>query len=109
MRVGVPTSIKQSVGMVDLRGMKGFVYILRDLSNNRFYVGSTCNIKRRIYHHKHGHTYTTRKMAKIELAFSQEFKSIDLARKVEAKLKKLKRKDYIEKIVSDGFIKMPGT
>ena len=45
-------------------------------------------------------------MKNIELALSQQYASLKQARKIEYKLKKLKRKDYIEKIIKDGYIKM---
>ena len=40
------------------------------------------------------------------LVFKQVYPTLLDARHTEARLKKLKRRDYIEKIISDGFIKM---
>ncbi|MFA5986499.1 MAG: hypothetical protein WC819_04110 [Parcubacteria group bacterium] len=40
------------------------------------------------------------------MVFMQEFASVELARKMEMKLKKMKRKDYLKKIIEDGFIKI---
>ncbi len=40
------------------------------------------------------------------LCFSQEFESLEIARMVERKLKKLKRKDYLSKIIADGVVKL---
>jgi putative endonuclease len=85
--------------------MKGYVYILRD-SYGKLYVGSTTNINKRLKQHFAGHTQTTRNMASPELVFTQEYTSNDQARKVEMKLKSLKRKDYLEKIINDGYIKL---
>ena len=85
--------------------MKGFVYILKD-DKNIFYIGSTIDLKRRLNHHTSGHTHTTKRMKNVHLVFQQEFQSLDIARKIERKIKRLKRKDYIEKIVSEGYIKM---
>ena len=84
--------------------MKGYVYILKG-QNGRLYIGSTNNIKRRVKQHITGHTQTTRNMKELVLAFSQEYKSIEIARKIERKLKSLKRKDYIEKIITDKTIR----
>ncbi|OGG43390.1 hypothetical protein A3G50_02475 [Candidatus Jorgensenbacteria bacterium RIFCSPLOWO2_12_FULL_42_11] len=86
--------------------MKGFVYILQDKTSGKFYIGSTNDIERRLYQHNHGHTITTKRMRKIILIFHQEFPSLEIARRIERKLKRLKRRDYIEKIISDGFIKL---
>lgn len=85
--------------------MKGFVYILRDF-NERYYIGSTENLERRIKQHQLGHTQTTRNMKRPVLVLAQEYGSLANARKIERKLKGLKRKDYIEKIVRDGYIRM---
>ncbi len=85
--------------------MSAFVYILED-DKGKFYVGSTDNLKRRLGQHEAGHTQTTRNMVKPRLVFNQEYDSLEQARRVERKIKKLKRKDYISKMISDGFIKI---
>lgn len=85
--------------------MQGFVYILKN-SENKFYVGSTDNIDRRMYQHSIGHTQTTRNMKDFKMVFSQCFSSLAIARTIEQRIKKLKRRDYLDKIVRDGYIKM---
>ncbi len=45
-------------------------------------------------------------MGEPKLVLVQEFKSLLMARKIEIKIKNMKRKDYIEKIVADGYIKL---
>ncbi|MFA5211175.1 MAG: GIY-YIG nuclease family protein [Patescibacteria group bacterium] len=85
--------------------MGGYVYILKS-NDNRFYVGSTSNIDRRLKQHKNGHTQTTRNMKNIELVLVQEYNNLEVARKIERKIKKLKRKDYLQKMINDGKIKM---
>ena len=84
---------------------KGYVYILKD-KNGKFYVGSTDNLERRLKQHKNGHTQTTINMDNFEIVLKQEYDSLDLARKIELKIKKLKRKDYIEKMINEGYIRM---
>ncbi|OGN08935.1 MAG: hypothetical protein A3C61_02670 [Candidatus Yanofskybacteria bacterium RIFCSPHIGHO2_02_FULL_39_10] len=85
--------------------MKGFIYILKN-RNNKFYIGSTPNLEVRMKQHIKGHTQTTRNMNLPIPVMVQEFDSLVTARRVENKLKRMKRKDFIEKIVSDGYIKM---
>ncbi len=85
--------------------MFGFLYILKD-EEGKFYIGSTDNLERRIHQHKIGHTQTTKRMKNPIPVFNQEYPSLEQARKIENKLKKLKRKDYIEKIIKDGYIKI---
>lgn len=82
-----------------------FVYILKS-DDDRYYVGSTVDLKARLNHHKGGFTPSTKRMKNVEMIFSQEYDSLRDARIVERKIKKLKRKDYIRKIVEEGVIKM---
>ena len=81
------------------------VYILKSETGN-YYIGSTTDIKSRMRHHHGGHSPSTSKMGKLELVLNQEYKSLQEARNIELKLKKLKRRDYIANIIKDGFIKM---
>ena len=69
-------------------------------------MGSTSDITRRLNQHRRGHTQTTKNMRGFEVALIQEFDSLTIVRRVENKIKKLKRKDYIEKIIKDGYIKI---
>lgn len=82
-----------------------YVYILKS-EDGRYYVGSTTDLGSRLRHHKGGFTHSTKRMGKVELAFSQEYSTLGKARAVERKLKRLKRRDYLEKIIKDGVIKM---
>lgn len=84
---------------------KGCVYILKG-NNGKFYVGSTNDLERRLKQHKNNHTPTTKKMNGFELVLFQEYDSLLTARKIEIKIKNLKRKDYIEKIINDGYVKV---
>ena len=45
-------------------------------------------------------------MNKPTLVFKQNYPTLIEARRIERKLKKLKRKDYIENIIRDGYIKI---
>lgn len=83
-----------------------YVYILESLRDGRYYVGSTNNISERIRHHENGYTYSTKRFGGVKLVFKQEFESVSVARKIEMRLKKLKRKDYLKRIINDGVIKM---
>lgn len=85
--------------------MKGFVYILKD-DRGKLYIGSTSDLARRMRQHKSEHTQTTNRMKNPVLVLTQEYLSLKEARKIELKIKNLKRKDYIEKMIKDGFIKI---
>ncbi|MBI2012711.1 GIY-YIG nuclease family protein [Candidatus Curtissbacteria bacterium] len=82
-----------------------YVYFLKS-EKGKFYIGSTLNLKQRIKHHEGGFTPSTKRLGKIALVFSQEYPTLKEARYIERRLKSLKRKDYIERIIRDGFIKM---
>ncbi len=85
--------------------MKGFVYILKD-EKGKFYVGSTTDIKRRLQQHGNAHTQTTRRMQNPQIVLMQKYDTLKIARVIERKIKNLKRKNYIEKMVNDGYIKL---
>ena len=85
--------------------MTAYVYILQD-KNGRLYVGSTSTLEKRLEQHARGYTQTPGKLLNPKLVLSQEVPSLAIARKVERRIKKMKRKDYIEKMVSDGYIKI---
>lgn len=85
---------------------KGFVYILRSLKSDRYYIGSTTNVMLRFKQHQSGNVKSTRNLRPLELAFYQSCKSINIAGLIEKKLKKFKRKDFIDKIIQDHEIKL---
>ena len=81
-----------------------YVYILEGEENGRYYIGSTLDIKKRIRHHQGGHTPSTSKFGKLKIVFTQEYGTLIEARNIERKLKKMKRKDYLFKIIESGII-----
>ena len=95
--VGIPTEASEL--------SMAFVYILKS-EEGAFYIGSTLDINERLRHHAGGYTPSTKRLGKMHLVLSQEYPSLGEARAIERKLKKLKRKDYIQKIVTDGHIKL---
>lgn len=83
-----------------------FVYILKSLKTNRYYIGSTFDLDERLKRHQNGLVFSTRNSRPWKKIFSQEYSTITQAKRIELRLKKLKRRDYIEKIIKDGFIKI---
>jgi putative endonuclease len=82
------------------------IYILRSDKNNRYYIGSTKNLEIRFQEHSVGLVKSTKFLRPLKIVFFQGYAKLSDARKIEFKLKKLKRRDYIEKIIKDGEIKM---
>ncbi len=85
-----------------------FVYILKSIKNNRYYIGSTENIERRLQEHNSGKSKYTKLTAPFILVFKKEYQTVQEARLIETKLKKFKSRKVIEQIISDGVIKTKG-
>lgn len=86
--------------------MKGIVYILKSLKNNRFYIGSTNDLRRRLREHQQGKNKYTKNILPMKPIFTQTYPTLRTARKIEYRLKKLKRKDIIEKIIKENKIRL---
>ncbi len=84
----------------------GIVYILKSLVNGRYYIGSTNNLRRRLFEHNHGKTKSISFTRPYELVFKQIYSSVLEARRVERKLKNFKSRRIIEKIIADRFINL---
>jgi putative endonuclease len=80
-----------------------WIYILQ-LSNGNYYIGSTRNLKQRLFDHQHGKSGYTSKYLPIELKYSCEFRDYSEALKIEKYLKKLKNKKAIELIIKSQSI-----
>ena len=81
--------------------MKNYMYILKNESTNRYYIGSTNNLDRRLKQHKSGLTRTTRVLQTDKLVYKEEFVNIIEARLREKKLKSYKSKKYIEWLINN--------
>ena len=63
-----------------------YVYILRD-KNKKIYIGSTNNLKRRLFEHQNNRCYATKRLNSIELEAYIAVKNEVIARKLEKYLK----------------------
>ena len=80
------------------------VYILR-CANQRYYIGSTNDRRRRFAEHQAGNVAATRNIRPVEIVFFQVFDTLIEARSVEYKLKEKKSRAIIEQIIADGYIR----
>ncbi len=85
-----------------------WVYIL-STESGKYYIGSTENITQRLKHHKGGFTPSTKSMVFKDCLLTQEYQTLGEARLIEKRLKSFKRRDYIEKIIKDGYIRIQPT
>ncbi len=85
---------------------KAFVYILESERNGSFYIGVAFDVEKRLNNHNDGAVVATRNKGPWLLRLCQEYENIALAKKVEYKIKQLKRRDYIKQMIEDGNIKI---
>ena len=84
----------------------GYVYILRSLKTNNYYVGSTDDVVHRLEKHNKGLVKSTRGRCPWRLEYYQRYDSLKEARQIEFKLKRLKNKSIIERIILEKIIKL---
>jgi putative endonuclease len=85
--------------------MSHYVYILVSQKNGRYYIGSSDNPHQRLIDHNSGRSAYTKRNRPFKLEFIQKFDTVSEARKIETKIKKWKRRDFIEKVIKDGYIR----
>lgn len=76
-----------------------YLYILHNQEKDRYYIGSTINIERRLKEHFAGKTRTTKILQTNKLVYLEELPNIHLAREREKKLKSYKSKKYIKWLI----------
>lgn len=77
-----------------------YVYILKSLKNNSYYIGYALDIGRRLRQHNEGLVKATKYKRPFEVIYKEVFRSGTEARKREVFLKKKKSKKYIEWLIS---------
>jgi len=75
------------------------VYILKSSVTNKYYVGQTSDIEKRLLYHNSGYSKYTKAGIPWKLVYSENYDSRQQAMKREAELKKYKSSIMIEKII----------
>ncbi len=83
--------------------MPAFVYVLRNLSSGRHYIGSTTDLRRRLADHQRGNTPSTRKRGPWRLAYSEELPDLKAARKREREIKSYKGGVQFKALLRKGY------
>ena len=79
--------------------MQAFVYILFSQSLNKYYVGSTPDLDRRVAEHNRGKEKFTKTGVPWLLVYKEIFEDLKQARKRELNIKKMKSRVYIENLI----------
>jgi putative endonuclease len=80
--------------------MPSHCYILFSTKLDKYYVGSTPDLERRVHDHNRGKGKFTRTGMPWQLVYAEPFEELGLARKRELEIKKKKSRKYIELLVS---------
>lgn len=65
-----------------------YVYALKSKKDNKLYIGSTSNLKKRLKEHNEGKVESTSYRRPLELIYYEAYKDEEIARKREKLLKK---------------------
>lgn len=68
--------------------MKGFVYILKSLKDNKQYIGSSVNPHKRVNEHNNGFVKSTKDRKPFILKYVLEYETIAKAAEMEKRFKK---------------------
>ena len=79
------------------------MYILQSQKNNRYYVGSTNDVRRRLKEHNNGQQQSTRYLVPWKLVYVKQCDELIEARKLERKIKSWKSRKEIEKLINMGL------
>ena len=75
-----------------------YVYILKSITDGKYYVGCTDNIDRRLKEHNIGLSKYTKNKGPWMLKYKEEYRDLLEARKREKQIKSWKSRKYIEKL-----------
>ena len=82
--------------------MAAYLYILYSKKLNKFYIGSTTDLNRRITEHNRGKEKFTKTGGQWELKYQEVFAELIDARRRELFIKKQKSRGFIESLISPG-------
>lgn len=78
-----------------------FVYVLKSLSVNKSYVGSTNNLSRRLKEHEKGQSGFTKKFLPWKLIYTEDYATLADARKREKYLKSAAGRKFLKKVFAN--------
>ena len=82
--------------------MQAFLYILFSQTLNKYYVGSTTDLKRRLDEHNRGKEKFTKMGISCLLVYSEIFEELKYAWQRERYIKKIESEIFIRKLISSA-------
>jgi putative endonuclease len=82
--------------------MSAFLYILFSQKLNKYYIGSTPDLERRIAEHNRGKDKFTKTGVPWVLVHKEVFEELKEARQRELQIKKMKSRTYIERLINSA-------
>ena len=80
-----------------------YTYVLYDRNSQKFYIGYTADIERRLREHRLGNVHTTSRFSALELVFYECFTSQEDAQRREGYFKTTKGKKSLRLILRDSL------
>jgi putative endonuclease len=80
-----------------------FTYILYSEKFDRFYIGQTNDLVKRILRHNNGHVHSTKAFKPWKIVYFKEFETRADSMNYETYLKNKKSKDFIINLIKDFF------
>jgi putative endonuclease len=79
-----------------------FVYILKSLKDNKYYIGSTSDIQKRLIFHNSGLQRSTKSRVPFELVYQEEYPDKRSAIAREMQIKSYKGGEAFKKLIRGG-------
>ena len=79
-----------------------FVYILKSLTHNRYYTGSTGDLKNRLNYHNSGRVKSTKAYKPWEIIYTENFNMKSEALKREKNIKSFKGGEAFKKLINSN-------
>jgi len=80
-----------------------YVYILRSLRSNSYYVGHSVDVKKRLNEHNSGAVKATKYKRPYIIVYTESYTAAAEARKREYQIKRQKSKKYIGRLIGQKY------
>jgi putative endonuclease len=80
-----------------------YTYILLSLKDNKYYIGSTCNLKNRLLKHNSGGNTSTKNRRPLELVFFESFITKTESQERERQIKSYKGGIAFKKLLQNNI------